>query len=50
MLDGWPSNSRSRSIFRDLLYLRLYSSYQEDLGVYFPIIEVQDLWLIIVSK
>ena len=32
----------SRAILRDLLYLRLYSSYQKDLGVYFHIIEVAD--------
>ena len=43
MFDIWPLNSRSRAIFRDLLYLRLYSSYQEDLGVYLHIIEVEDL-------
>ena len=34
--------SRSLAILRDLLYLRLYSNYQEDLGVYFHVIDVMD--------
>ena len=37
-LDGWPPNSSSR----DLLFLRLSSCYQRDLGVYIHIFEVQD--------
>ena len=40
--NGWPSNSRSRAISRDLSYLWLYSCYQKDLGVYFHIIEIAD--------
>ena len=43
MFGIWPLNSKSGAILRELLYLRLHSSYQEDLGVYFHIIEVKDL-------
>ena len=42
MFGGWPLNSRSPAILRDLYYLRLYSSYQKDLSVYFHLIEVDD--------
>ena len=35
-------NSRSSAIFRDLSYVRRYSCYRKDLGVYFHIIEIEN--------
>ena len=32
----------SREMFRDFLYLRLYSCYREDLDIYLDINEVKD--------
>ena len=41
-INQWPSNSRSLAILRDILYLRLDSCYQRDLGAYFHKFEVKD--------